>query len=286
MKILVTGANGQLGSEFRTLSIIHNKFDWVFTDICELNLIDLKNLDNNLSKINPDLIINCAAFTNVDKAESEKKIANILNFKSVDLMSKWTSINKSKIIHISTDYVFDGNSSIPLKEDACTSPINVYGKTKLRGELVCKKNDPNCIIIRTSWVYSTYGNNFVKAMSSLMKTKKSLNVINDQIGSPTYARDLAETIIYIINYKDWKYGLYHYSNEGKISWYDFAISIKKYFGYSTELNEISSINYKTQAERPKYSLLDKTKIKTTFGITVPNYENSLKKCIKILNNEK
>jgi len=286
MKILVTGANGQLGSEFRLLSLIYDNFIWVFTGINELDLIDFKNLNNNLSKINPDLIINCAAYTNVDKAESEEKLANLLNFKAVDLLSKWTSNNKSKIIHISTDYVFDGNSSISLKEDAFTSPINIYGKSKLKGEKACQKNDLNCIIIRTSWVYSTFGKNFVKTMSSLMKKKDTLNIVNDQIGSPTYARDLAETITNIINYKDWLPGLYHYSNEGEVSWFDFAKSIKKNYGYSTSLNSISTDEYPTPAKRPSYSLLDTSKIKTTFNIKVPSYESSLEKCIKILKNEK
>jgi dTDP-4-dehydrorhamnose reductase len=286
MKILVTGANGQLGSELKFTSSIHDKFNWIFTDIDELNLIDFKNLNNNISKINPDLIINCAAYTNVDKAESEEDLANLLNFKAVDLLSKWTSNNMSKIIHISTDYVFDGNSSIPLKEDAFTNPINIYGKSKLKGEKVCHKNDPNSIIIRTSWVYSSFGKNFVKTMSSLMSQKNSLSIINDQVGSPTYAKDLADVIINIINYKDWIPGLYHYSNDGEVSWFDFAKSIKKYYGFNTNLNPISTIEYPTPAKRPYFSLLDKSKIKTTFNINVPGYENSLEKCIKILKNEK
>ena len=286
MKILVTGANGQLGSELKVLSLIFEKFNWIFTDVNELDLIDLKNLNNNLSKINPDIIINCAAYTNVDKAESEKELVNILNFKAVDLLSKWTSNNKSKIIHISTDYVFDGSSSTPRKEDAFTNPLNIYGKSKLNGEKVCQKNDINCIIIRTSWVYSSFGKNFVKTISSLMSQKNSLKIIDDQVGSPTYARDLAEVIINIINYKDWIPGLYHYSNDGEVSWFDFAKSIKKYYGFNTVLNPILTQEYPTSAKRPHYSLLDKSKIKSTFNINVPSYENSLEKCIKILKNEK
>ncbi len=286
MKILVTGANGQLGSELKVLSLIFKKFNWIFTDINELNLMDLKNLNNNLSKINPDIIINCAAYTDVDKAESECELVNLLNHKAVDVMSKWTSRNNSKIIHISTDYVFDGNSSTPLLEDAFTNPVNTYGKSKLSGEKVCQKNDINSIIIRTSWVYSSFGKNFVKTMSFLMSQKKSLNIINDQVGSPTYARDLAEVIINIINYKYWIPGLYHYSNDGQVSWFDFAKSIKKCFGFSTILNPISTEEYPTTAKRPYYSLLDKSKIKTTFNINVPSYENSLEKCITILKNEK
>ena len=286
MKILVTGGNGQLGSELKCLSENHNQFEWIFTDLNELNLLDFSNLKKNISKISPNIIINCAAYTNVDKAESEFELANLVNFKAVDIISDWSSCHKCKLIHISTDYVFDGNSEIPLKEDANTSPINIYGTTKLNGENACLKNDPNSIIIRTSWVYSSFGKNFVKTMSSLMSKKNSLNIINDQIGSPTYAKDLADTIIKIINFQDWIPGLYHYSNEGEVSWFVFAKSIKKFFGYNTKLNGISTNEYPTPAKRPRYSLLDKSKIKTTFNIKVPNYEISLEKCIKILKNEK
>lgn len=286
MKILVTGANGQLGSELRVLSLSNFNFIWIFTDINEFDLTDIKNIDYKISKINPDIIINCAAYTNVDKAEFEENLATVINFNAVDSLSKWSSANKSKFIHISTDYVFDGTSSVPLTEEAKTSPINMYGKTKLKGEKACLYNDPNCIVIRTSWVYSIYGKNFVKTISSLMSQKNCLDIIDDQIGSPTYAKDLAETIINIINYKDWISGLYHYSNEGEVSWFDFAKSIKKYHGFSTRLNRISSYEYPTPAKRPSYSLLDKSKIKTTFNIKVPSYENSLQKCIKILKNEK
>ncbi|MDB4164471.1 dTDP-4-dehydrorhamnose reductase, partial [Flavobacteriaceae bacterium] len=213
-------------------------------------------------------------------------LANLINFKAVDEISKWSSSNNCKLIHVSTDYVFDGNSSIPLKENAITGPLNVYGLTKLKGEKSCLKNDPKSIIVRTSWVYSSFGKNFVKTMSFLMSQKNSLNIINDQIGSPTYARDLAEVIINIINYKDWIPGLYHYSNEGEVSWFDFAKSIKKHYGFKTNINGISTDEYPTPAKRPRYSLLDKSKIKRIFNIRVPHYEDSLQKCIKILKNEK
>jgi dTDP-4-dehydrorhamnose reductase len=286
MKILVTGANGQLGSELRFLSKNKNHFEWVFTDLPDLDLSDIHNLEKNISFIEPEIIINCAAYTNVDKAESEVDLANLINFKAVDKISKWSSANNCKLIHISTDYVFDGNSSVPLKENAITCPLNVYGLSKLKGEKACLKNDSKCIIIRTSWVYSSFGKNFVKTISSLMSQKNSLNIINDQVGCPTYARDLAEVIISIINYKDWIPGLYHYSNDGEVSWFDFAKSIKKCSDFSTILIPILTEEYSTPAKRPNYSLLDKTKIKTTYNINVPNYENSLEKCIKILKNEK
>ena len=285
VKILVTGGNGQLGSELRSLSSNQIQFQWIFTDLKELDLSDLKNLENNILKISPDLIINCAAYTNVDKAESEIELANILNFKAVDLISKWSSANQRKLIHISTDYVFDGNSEIPLSEKALPSPINVYGITKLKGERACLKNDPNSIIIRTSWVYSSFGNNFVKTMKNLMEKRDSLNVVNDQVGSPTYAADLAETILKIIDYKKWIPGLYHYSNEGEVSWFDFANDIKYFSNFKTEINDIPSEEYPTPAKRPKYSLLDKTKIRETFNIEIPYFKESLEKCVKILKNE-
>jgi dTDP-4-dehydrorhamnose reductase len=285
MKILVTGANGQLGSELRFLSLKNNQHDWVFTDLHELDLSDLKNLDSNISKISPSLIVNCAAYTSVDKAESENILADILNFKAVDLMSKWSSNNSKKFIHISTDYVFDGNSETPLKEDELTAPINVYGSSKLKGENICLKNDINSIVLRTSWVYSSYGNNFVKIMRNLMLKKHTISVVNDQIGSPTYAADLAEVILEIVNNDQWIPGLYHYSNEGKISWFDFANDIKYFSNFKTQIDGISTKDYPTAAKRPKYSLLDKTKIKETYNIKVPFYRDSLKKCIKILQNE-
>ena len=286
IKILVTGGNGQLGSELRSLSLIFNQFKWIFTDVNELDLSNLRNLENNILKISPNIIINCAAYTNVDKAESEPELASQINFKAVDKISKWSSANNCKLIHVSTDYVFDGSSDNPLNEDAKTNPQNVYGITKLNGEMACLKNNPNSIIIRTSWVYSSFGKNFVKTMSALMSEKNSLNIINDQIGSPTYAKDLAGTIINIINYKDWIPGLYHYSNEGEVSWYEFAKSIKKYYGFSTNIIGISTEEYPTPAKRPSYSLLDTAKIKKTFKIRIPKYEHSLEKCIKILKNEK
>ena len=285
MKILVTGANGQLGSELRFLSSFHNQHDWVFTDFQELDLSDLKNLESNISKIAPCLIINCAAYTAVDKAENENELANILNFKAVDLISKWSSNNNKKFIHISTDYVFDGNSKIPLKEDAATSPINFYGHTKLEGERICLKNDLNSIIIRTSWVYSSFGNNFVKIMRNLMKKKDVISVVNDQLGSPTYAADLAEVISTIVNHNKWIPGLYHFSNEGEVSWFDFANDIKYLSNLKTKIKGIPTKKYPTAAKRPKYSLLDKTKIKEIYKIKVPYYKDSLEKCIKILENE-
>jgi dTDP-4-dehydrorhamnose reductase len=282
MKILVTGSNGQLGSEIKNISEDHIGFEWIFSDIKELDLSKLDELKIYLNNTCPDIIINCAAYTAVDKAESNFKIANIINNKSVDLMSLWAYNNDCKFIHISTDYVFDGNSSTSLNENAETSPINVYGKTKLFGENACLYNNPNSIIIRTSWVYSSYGNNFVKTMMKLMNEKNELNVVSDQIGSPTYALDLANIIMQIICSKNWFSGLYHFSNDGEISWLEFAEAIKTICGFSTSLNSVSSENFPTIAKRPKFSLLDKTKIIDTYDVKIPHYLNSLKKCINIL----
>lgn len=283
-KILITGAKGQLGSELNVLSKKYSQFDWVFTDWQELDLCDLENLEQNISIINPQIIINCAAHTAVDKAESEKELSDILNHQSVAIMAKWSCENKCQLIHISTDYVFDGNSSTALTETAATNPINVYGLTKLAGEKACLNHNSEVIIIRTSWVYSSFGNNFVKTMSRLMKEKESLNVVNDQIGSPTYAADLAQAIMTIITHPNWKSGIYNFSNEGEISWFEFALAIQEIGGFECEISGIASVNYPTPAQRPKFSLLDKTKIKASFGVEVPQYKESLRKCMQLLAN--
>lgn len=280
-KILVTGANGQLGSELRVLSK-NTSYEWVFTDWQELDLCDLDNLATAISKINPQIIINCAAHTAVDKAESEYELSDVLNHKAVAVMAQWSAANHCKLIHISTDYVFDGNSAVALTEEAPTAPINVYGETKLAGEKACVQHNPDAIIIRTSWVYSSFGNNFVKTMSRLMQERDSLNVVNDQIGSPTYAADLAEAIITIINHADWQSGIYHFSNEGEISWYEFALAIQEIGRFDCAVSGIPSSAYPTPAKRPAYSLLDKTKIKNAFGVLVPAYRESLEKCMELL----
>ena len=280
-KILVTGANGQLGSELRVLSL-NTTSEWIFTDYQELDLCDLDNLATAIAAISPQIIINCAAHTAVDKAESEYVLSDILNHQAVAVMAKWSFANDCKFIHVSTDYVFDGNSAAALTEGAPTAPINVYGVTKLAGEKACLRENPDAIIVRTSWVYSSFGNNFVKTMSRLMKERDSLNVVNDQIGSPTYAADLAQAIITIINHQKWQEGIYNFSNEGEISWYEFALAIQEIGGFDCEISGIPSSAYPTPAKRPAYSLLDKTKIKTTFAVIVPEYKESLKKCMDLL----
>jgi len=284
MKILVTGGKGQLGCEINKLSSNYN-FDWLFSDSNIFDLSDLKNISVFLDKCNPDIIINCSAYTSVDNAEYDFETANTINHKSVELISKWSYGNKCKLIHISTDYVYDGTSLIPVEEDTQANPVNNYGKTKLFGDIACLKNNPSSIIIRTAWLYSSFGNNFVKKMINLMKSKSKLNVINDQFGSPTFAADLAEVVLQIINANIWKPGVYHYTNFGKVSWFDFANDIKSIYGFNTIINSISSQKYFIKTKRPKYSLLDNSKIKNTFDINQICYLDSLRKCIEILQNE-
>lgn len=281
-KILVTGANGQLGSELRVLSKRYTQFEWVFTDRGELDLCDLDRLATELSRIQPHYIINCAAHTAVDRAESEFELADALNHQALTVIAKWSTENDCKLLHISTDYVFDGTAANPLTESAPTAPINVYGQTKLAGELACAQECPSSIIIRTSWVYSSFGANFVKTMSMLMQERDALNVVNDQIGSPTYAADLAQAIMTIITHLNWQAGIYHFSNEGEISWYEFALAIQEIGGFDCKVSGIPTSAYPTPAKRPQYSLLDKSKIKATFGVIVPDYKESLKHCMRLL----
>jgi dTDP-4-dehydrorhamnose reductase len=252
----------------------------VFADRSVLDLSNLSSISKVLDTIQPQIIINCAAYTAVDKAETESELADVLNHQAVGVMAQWSAANACCLVHVSTDYVFDGNSSTALTEDAPTGPINLYGQTKLAGEHACLRENPNAIVIRTSWVYSRFGNNFVKTMSRLMQERDSLNVVNDQIGSPTYAADLAQAILTIITHPHWQSGIYHYSNEGEISWHEFALAIQQIGGWDCAISGIPSSDYPTPAQRPHYSLLDKSKIATTFGVVVPGYRESLEKCMK------
>lgn len=280
-KILVTGAKGQLGSELAVLSANYPQFEWVFADRTQVSLDNLEMLPSQLEAIRPDIILNCGAYTAVDKAETEQELADVVNHLAVAVIAQYANDNKAKLIHISTDYVFDGTSSVALTEEAATQPINVYGATKRAGELACLQANPDAIIIRTSWVYSTFGNNFVKTMQRLMQERDSISVVNDQIGSPTNAADLAQAILAIVTAPQWIPGIYNYSNEGAISWYEFAVAIKETGGYTCEVSGIPSSAYPTPAKRPAYSLLDKTKIKDTFGVVVPDYKESLRRMFKI-----
>ena len=276
-KILVTGATGQLGSELSVLSTSYAQYEWIFADRTKATLDNLELLQFQLNEISPDVIFNCGAYTAVDKAENEKELAFIVNCEAVKLIAKYAKENNVQLIHISTDYVFDGTSSIALTENSKTYPINVYGESKLAGEIACLTKNPESIIIRTSWVYSKFGNNFVKTMQRLMQEKEEINVVNDQIGSPTYAGDLAKAMITILESSEWVPGIYNYSNEGEISWYEFALVIKEFGNYNCKIGGIPSSSYPTPAKRPNFSLLDKKKIKTFYHIDIPNYKESLKK---------
>ena len=279
MKLLITGASGQLGSELRDILQDRADIESFFLDRKQLPLDQTLIIQDILGMYEPDVILHCGAYTAVDKAESEPEVADAVNHLASEEIAIYCRQHGAKLIAISTDYVFDGNSDTALKEDAAVAPINTYGLTKLKGEQAIQKWLPEAIIIRTSWVYSTYGNNFVKTMIRLMTERDEISVINDQIGSPTYAKDLAEAMIQIVDAGKWTAGIYHYSNEGEISWYDFAVAIKEMKGLDCKINAIPTTQYPTPAKRPKYSLLDKSKIKSIFGIEVPNWKSSLEKML-------
>ncbi|VAY87961.1 dTDP-4-dehydrorhamnose reductase [hydrothermal vent metagenome] len=291
LNILVTGSSGQLGSEIKELS---NNYDYRFFFATRDDL-DISNEDEIINYIeinNINTIINCAAYTAVDNAQSDTLNADLINRKSVKKLSIISKTNNIKLIHISTDYVFDGKAFKPYCEQFQTNPNSVYGQTKLDGENEMIKINPyNSIIIRTSWIYSSFGNNFVKTMLKLGKEKKELNVIFDQIGSATYARDLAKTILNIIPKIDNnKVTIYNYSNEGVLSWYDFAKEIMRVSNINCKINAIETFQYPTPAERPHYSVLNKAKIKKQFNIAIPHWKDSLDECLDIMgekeNNEK
>lgn len=275
IKILITGANGQLGSELQEILREQSDKECYFLDRKQLPLDQTLIIQDILGMYQPDVIIHTAAYTAVDKAESEPQLADVVNHLASEEIAQYCRLHGAKLIAISTDYVFDGYSSKPLKEDEPVNPLNTYGLTKLQGEQAILKWAPDSIIIRTSWVYSTYGNNFVKTMLKLMQEREEISVIDDQIGSPTYARDLAQAIVDIVDSGQWEGGLYHYSNEGEISWYDFACAIKDIKGLDCKINPIPTSQYPTPAKRPQYSLLDKSKIKRIFGVHVPYWKDSL-----------
>jgi dTDP-4-dehydrorhamnose reductase len=280
IKVLVTGTNGQLGSEIRKISALFPEIEFAFTDVDELDITNPWKVADYLASFKPAYLINCAAYTAVDKAETDLSAATLLNATAVGILAEQSAEIACKIIHISTDYVFSGRGPLPYKEDDRVDPQSVYGKTKLEGEKLCQKMNPDSLIIRTSWLYSTFGNNFVKTMVRLGNEKSELGVIVDQIGTPTHAADLASAILMIISSaaKDGKAfipGIYHYSNEGVASWYDFANAIFEIGKINCKAKPIATEDYPSPVPRPPYSVFNKSKIKLIFGIQIPHWRDSL-----------
>lgn len=279
-RIIITGSNGQLGSELRVLSDAYPQYEMIFFSREEFPINDAATAGRIMEKYRPAYFVNAAAYTAVDKAESDMQAAHEINASAVGHLASLCKQYGTKFIHVSTDYVFDGQKPEPLKEDDPVDPINAYGATKLLGERLARQNDPDALIIRTSWVYSSFGKNFVKTMMRLMSEKPAISVVNDQYGSPTYAFDLAEAIMQIIGSEQWTPGIYHFSNEGVISWFDFALAIKELMHASCTVNPIATENYPTPARRPKYSVLDKSKITNTYGIKLKDWKDSLVACFE------
>ncbi len=290
--ILVTGSGGQLGMEIWKLSEQYPSYKFLFTTKEDLPIDNFDLVKNFFEQKQIHHCINCAAYTAVDKAESEKEKAFLINADAAGNLAAICKAHQTQLIHISTDYVFDGTSSIPYKEDDRVSPINIYGASKLKGEELVLNNNSSAIIIRTSWVYSSFGNNFVKTMLRLLKEKESLaagmhdiNVVNDQYGSPTYSADLAATILTIVERENSDHsatGVFNYCNEGVITWYEFAKAIKKIIKSKCSVNPIPTSEYQTAARRPQYSVLNTAKIKQTLGITIPNWKDSLQTCLSYI----
>ena len=289
MNILVTGANGQLGHEMQ-LAAKESRNTYVFTDVAEgYEKLDITNVDEVRRMVcerNIQVIVNCAAYTNVDKAEDDVVMADLLNNRAVENLAVAAKEADAVLVHVSTDYVFQGDCNVPCREDWPTHPLGVYGQTKLAGEQSLLRVGCRYLIFRTAWLYSAFGKNFVKTMQTLTATKDSLKVVFDQVGTPTYAGDLAALIYHIIeNDQLDKQGIYHYSNEGVCSWYDFAKEICALSGNVCDIQPCHSDEFPSKVQRPHFSVLDKTKVKETFGITVPYWKDSLVKCIEELGNK-
>ena len=285
MNILITGCNGQLGNEMQLLEKENPQHTYFNTDVAELDITDQAAIEKMVMDNDIDGIVNCAAYTAVDKAEDNQELCRKLNSLAPGYLAAAIAKRGGWMIQISTDYVFDGTNHTPYTEEAPTCPNSVYGVTKLEGEQAVQRNCPKSMVIRTAWLYSTFGNNFVKTMIRLGKEKPELGVIFDQIGTPTYAHDLAVAIFAAIN-QGVVPGVYHFSNEGVISWYDFTKAIHRIAGITTcHVRPLHTSEYPTPASRPHYSVLDKTKIKTVYGIEVPYWEESLEVCVRKLLND-
>lgn len=284
IKILVTGANGQLGSEIQEMHSAFPDYTFMFTDVETLDITNEEAVDEILKSFAPDVLVNCAAYTAVDKAETDKQLAGLINVTACEILAQACEKHHCLLIHISTDYVFDGKSYRPYTETDHPKPVGQYAKTKLDGENVIQFNAARSVIIRTSWLYSAFGKNFVKTIQHYAKGRGELRVVFDQIGSPTYARDLAHTILTVLPdaLKIETHEVFHYANEGAVSWYDFAKAIVELDQISCRIFPIESKDYPTPAPRPHYSVLNKHKIKATFGIEIPYWRDSLQSCLKRL----
>lgn len=285
MKILVTGANGQLGNEMRALAAEGSSHTYLFTDVQELDICDEQAVCSFVRENAVEVIVNCAAYTAVDKAEDNPELCDRLNHLAPGYLAAAAEACGAALVQVSTDYVFDGTSHLPYTEEMTPCPNSVYGRTKLAGEEEAMRCCSRTMIVRTAWLYSTFGNNFVKTMLRLGRERDHLGVVFDQIGTPTYARDLARAIQTAIN-QGVVPGIYHFSNEGVCSWYDFTVAIHRLAGISTcHVSPLHTDEYPAKAPRPAYSVLDKTKIKRTYGIVIPHWEESLQECVEKLTAE-
>lgn len=285
MKILVTGSKGQLGSSLRRVFDNDPAIDATYTDYDTLDITDREAVYRFLGDNKFDIVVNCAAYTAVDKAESDEILASALNTGAVGNLAEAAVKNGTRVIHISTDYVFSGQGCRPYEENDEPYPQSIYGRTKLEGEALLTSFCQNALIIRTAWLYSEFGGNFVKTMLRLAETRPEINVVADQIGTPTYAGDLAEAIHRIVSGEEWKPGIYHFTDEGVASWYDFTKAIFELTGRDVKVNPIKTSEYPTPAKRPLYSVLSKKKIKKAFGLEIPYWRDSLKTCISQLKQE-
>lgn len=278
--IIVTGANGQLGTEIRQLKNSFPQYNFVFVARDELDITDADSVNSIFNSSSPSYCINCAAYTAVDKAETDLEQAYKINSKATENLAIACREHNTRFIHISTDYVFDGTASSPYTEESRTNPVSIYGKSKLEGEQKAIKANPDSVIIRTAWVYSQFGKNFVKTMLRLMNDKPEIGVVSDQLGSPTYAADIAMAIMKIISSGDWYPGIYHFSNQGVISWFDFATAIKELSGSNCQVNPITTAQYPTPAKRPAYSVMGSQKISSTYNIQLIYWKESLQTCFQ------
>lgn len=283
--ILVTGANGQLGNSIRLLAKHYPQYNFLFTDVDTLDITDPQAVGKAIKDNQVDYVVNCAAYTAVDKAEDDEELCRRLNSYAVGVLGKAAHEAGAKMVHVSTDYVFSGTGYLPYKETDETRPVSVYGRTKLAGEQILQEVCPEAVIIRTAWLYSEFGSNFVKTVLRLGKERDELRFVFDQIGTPTYAGDLAAAVMAVVTADEkgaYVPGIYHYSNEGVCSWYDFTIKILEIAGISSRVFPIETKEYPTKAVRPPYSVLNKSKIKQTYGIAIPHWEASLRVCLEKL----